>query len=129
VNSGQRNDRARQLSGRPHQGLEAIRYAQTRNPNRTDLENGRTRRAETRGLEIDDDEIRRFDRLLGEFAFRVGTKIAWVELLGKRPGRAIQRQRHHASRQRGIDRSIDREQVLREFDQPHGLAGFTQPIQ
>jgi len=129
VNTGQCDDRARQLSGRPHQGLEAIGDPQPRNPHRPDLENRSTVDIEAGRLEIDHHKIRSCDLLIGHFEFSARSKIAGVQPIRERLRGPIQREAHNAASERWIHFGLDREQLLREFDEPHGCTALAEPIQ
>ena len=129
VDTGQCDDRARQLSRWLHQGLEAVDDPQPRNPDRPDLENRRTLDIEAGRLEVDHDEIRGCDLLIGHVEFGIRSKVARAQPIGERLRRPIQREPHDAASQPWIDRGLDREQLLGEFHEPHGLPAVSEPIQ
>ncbi len=129
ADSGQCDDRARQLSRRPHQGLETVDDPQPRNPDRPNLENRRAIDIEAGRLEIDHDEIRGGKALTGHVEFGARSKIARAQTIGERLRRPIQREAHDAASERWIDFGFGREQLLGEFDEPHRLPAVAEPIQ
>ncbi len=129
ANSGQCDDRARQLSGRSYQGFEAVDDPQPRNPNRPDLENRRAIDIEAGRLEIDHDEIRGGKALTGHVEFGARSKIARAQTIGERLRRQIQREAHDAASERWIYFGFDREQLLGKLNEPHGLPAVAEPIQ
>ena len=129
VDTGQCDDRARQLSRWPHQGFEAIGDSQPRNPDRPDLENRRAIDIEAGRLEVNHDEIRGCDLPTGHVEFGARSKVARIQPIGERLRRPIQREAHDAASERWIDRGLDREQPLGELDESHGLPALAEPIQ
>ncbi len=129
ADTGQCDDCARQLFGRPHQSLEAVDDSQPRNPNRPDLEDRCALDIEAGRLEIDHDESRGGKALAGDVEFSVRSKVTRAQSIGERLRRPIQREAHDAASERWIDFGFGREQLLGEFDEPHGLPAVAEPIQ
>ncbi len=103
--------------------------SQPRDPDRTDLEDRRALDVETRRLEIDDDEIRVRDRAIGDLVLGALAKIGRLQPVGEQVRRAVQRESDHATRERGIDRRLGREQLPRQLDDPDRLAALSEPME